>query len=86
MYGMLQDIVQAQQTSQDRQEQQQAGQTEHLDEELVLFFFRELGVSGVGRHNQAAAGGRRAEAVGTMVGHTTPIAELNHERMPAEKP
>lgn len=62
MYGMLQDIVQAQQTSQDRQEQQQAGQTEHLDEELVLFFFRELGVSGVGRHNQAAAGGRRAEA------------------------
>ena len=62
MYGILQDIVQAQQTSQDRQEQQQGGQTEHLDEELVLFFFRELGVGGVGRHDQAAAGGRRAEA------------------------
>ena len=62
MYGILQDIVQAQQTGQDRQEQQQGGQTEHLDEELVLLFLRELGVGGVGRHDQAAAGGCRAEA------------------------
>ena len=60
--GDLQDAVEADEGRDNDNAEHQSRDAEELNKELVFLLLGEFGVGGIGRHDQAAAGGSGAQA------------------------